>query len=419
METTVRPRTESDRIFRFFLTAAALLLGAAVLAEPSPELLRGLVRIITHEAGLITDPIVTGGLGAALLNTALVLLCGIALVRGHRLPFTGATIACLLMLTGFSLLGKNILNIQPFLLGTWLYTRFARETFASYVYLSLFGTCLSPMASYVYHNMEGPGAWLAMWTIGTAIGFFLPPIAAYTVRIHQGYNLYNVGFSAGFAGMAAASVLRGFGVTFETEGSWSASAHLPLTGLLLLLFLGLIAWGAGLGCRPGDYRRLLRHSGRMVADFVVLDGLPVTLVNMGLCGLVGLGYYLLTGVPLSGPMACCLLSLCGFAAFGKHLKNILPVMAGAVSMALLMHTSLRDQPVLLGCVFCTGLAPVAGQFGPVWGFIAGCLHMAVVLNTAFLHGGMNLYNNGFAAGLVCVVLIPLIEALRTGPEEET
>ena len=31
---------------------------------------------------------------------------------------------------------------------------------------------------------------------------------------------------------------------------------------------------------------------------------------------------------------------------------------------------------------------------------------------------MNLYNNGFAAGLVCVLLLPIIEALRSRSKEE-
>ena len=412
-----KAHTTSDQIFCLLLATAAAVICAAVIAEPSAEIFRGLLRIVTHEAGLITDPIVTGGLGAALLNMGLVLLCGITLARVQRLPFTGATISCLLMVAGFALLGKNILNIQPILLGTWLYSRFVREPFAKYVYLSLFGTCLSPMASYMFHTMDGAAAWLSMWGIGLIIGFFLPPIAAYTVRIHQGYNLYNVGFSAGFVGLAVASVLRGFSVTFETEGSWNSEFYPLLTGLMALLFLSMMIWGLLRGCRLKDYRDLFRHPGRAVADFVVLDGLPVTLVNMGVCGLIGLSYYLLLGVPLSGPMVCCLMSLCGFSAFGKHPVNILPVMLGAVSCAHLMHVSLKSPSVLLACIFCTGLAPISGQFGPVWGFIAGGIHVAVVLNTGFLHGGMNLYNNGFAAGLVCVILIPLIEALRAARKD--
>ena len=146
-------RTRREASARIGLAAAAL---AAVIAEPSLELFRGLWRIVTSEAGLITDPIVTGGLGAALLNTGLVLLWGIAIARFQKLPFTGATIACLMMLAGFAFLGKNILNIQPILLGTWLYCRFTHETFAKYVYLGMYATCLSPMVSHAWASLCPP-----------------------------------------------------------------------------------------------------------------------------------------------------------------------------------------------------------------------------------------------------------------------
>ena len=407
-----KARSTSDYIYHILLLMSLVLIAAAVIAEPSLELIKGLWRIMTHEAGLITDPIVTGGLGAALLNTGLVLLGGVKIARYQKLPFTGATISCLMMVAGFALIGKNILNMLPIVFGTWLFAQFSGENFVRYVYLSLFGTCMSPMVSYVLCSFEGSLRWVAALGVGVIIGFFLPPIAAYTTRIHQGYNLYNAGFSAGFVGMAVASVMRGFGMEFETEGSWSEDSHLFLLVLMLLMFGGMILWGIRKGCRLKNYRKLFRHSGRAIADFVVLDDLPVTLVNMGVCGMIGLACYLLIGVPLNGPLVCCLMSLSGFAAFGKHPKNILPVMAGAVGMAMAMSTSLQSPSVLLACIFCTGLAPIAGQFGPGWGMIAGALHMAIVLNTGALHGGMNLYNNGFTAGLVCVIMIPLIEALN-------
>ena len=77
-----------------------------------------------------------------------------------------------------------------------------------------------------------------------------------------------------------------------------------------------------------------------------------------------------------------------------------------------------DTPaVLVATYLCTGLAPIAGQFGVFWGFLAGFMHMTIVQHTAFLHGGMNLYNNGFAAGLTCVLMLPIIQALRPEPEE--
>ena len=53
-----------------------------------------------------------------------------------------------------------------------------------------------------------PGWWCipAMLFSGVAIGFFVPPIAGYTVKIHQGFDLYNVGFAAGFLGLGIASI---------------------------------------------------------------------------------------------------------------------------------------------------------------------------------------------------------------------
>lgn len=109
----------------------------------------------------------------------------------------------------------------------------------------------------------------------------------------------------------------------------------------------------------------------------------------------------------------------GFGAFGKHPKNVLPVMGGAVLAALLLVAVPVTSPgVLLATLLCTCLAPVAGQFGWGWGVAAGFIHMTIVQNTSILHGGMNLYNNGFAAGLVCILLIPIIKSISPEPEED-
>ena len=35
--------------------------------------------------------------------------------------------------------------------------------------------------------------------------------------------------------------------------------------------------------------------------------------------------------------------------------------------------------------------------------------MAMCLNVGYLHGGINLYNNGFSGGFVAAVLAPLLE----------
>ena len=148
-----------DQQIRQFLglTLCVVLAVFAFAVQPPADLFRGFWRILISDAGLITDPAVTGGAGAALLNAALVLALSTALVYGMHLPVTGLTFACLFMMAGFSLLGKNILNILPVLLGGWLYARFQGEPFSKYVYQTLFATCLSPLVSFWLVHL--PGAW--------------------------------------------------------------------------------------------------------------------------------------------------------------------------------------------------------------------------------------------------------------------
>lgn len=43
------------------------------------------------------------------------------------------------------------------------------------------------------------------------------------------------------------------------------------------------------------------------------------------------------------------------------------------------------------------------------GMIVGFIHTSMVLNIDVLHGGLNLYNNGFSGGLVAMMIIPLLD----------
>ena len=54
----------------------------------------------------------------------------------------------------------------------------------------------------------------------------------------------------------------------------------------------------------------------------------------------------------------------------------------------------------------------AGQFGWKYGILAGVIHVNIVTNIGYLHGGLNLYNNGLAGGFVAMILIPLITTFK-------
>ena len=66
--------------------------------------------------------------------------------------------------------------------------------------------------------------------------------------------------------------------------------------------------------------------------------------------------------------------------------------------------------MLLGFDLLT-LAPIAGRFGWHWGIVAGFVHSSAALSVGSVHAELKLYNNGFAAGIVAAVLVPVIIAV--------
>ena len=87
-------------------------------------------------------------------------------------------------------------------------------------------------------------------------------------------------------------------------------------------------------------------------------------------------------------------------------------MMGATVMSYFTLYNTQDTTILIAILFVTALVPIAGHYGKIAGFIAGALHLTLVVNIGFLHGGINLYNKGFAAGLVAAILVPFLEALH-------
>lgn len=139
-----------DRLYLVPLAVAGILLVFAVIAQPDISLLTGLWHIQLSEAGLITDPMATGGVGSALLNAALILLICTILIRAMKLPFTGVTFACLFMMAGFAMLGKNLVNIAPIVLGGWLYARYRGEPFSQYIYMTCSARALPPWSAFCW-----------------------------------------------------------------------------------------------------------------------------------------------------------------------------------------------------------------------------------------------------------------------------
>lgn len=157
--------------------------------------------------------------------------------------------------------------------------------------------------------------------------------------------------------------------------------------------------------------KLNRRVGRLPDDFVIKYGRRASFFNMGLMGVVYLSIILSMGFELNGPIAGGLLSIIGFSAFGKHLRNSLPIAAGVILAAYLSSQATTGVGVALSLLFGTALAPLAGYYGVLVGIFSGFLQYNVSQSMLGLHLGLSLYNNGFSSGFVAGFLVPILETL--------
>jgi len=392
----------------------AFIVFGFLMSSPG-EILNGLIEIITTRDALITDYIGVGGIGAAFVNAGLLTCLACLLYRITQASISGASIASLFLLLGFSLFGKNLLNVWPIIAGVWLYAKFRNESFAAYINIAFFGCALAPIFSEIlYSTAISPSVSipLALFT-ALLLGFILSPVATQLFKAHAGFNLYNIGFTAGVIGTLVVALYKSYGYVPDPVMIWTSENQGILTGFLVILFLSMLIVGIFLDRQSlGQLSTLVKLSGQAPSDFVAIVGLGATMVNMGLCGLLGLAYLLVIGADLNGPTIGGILTIVGFAAFGKHPLNIVPIMAGIFLGSLAKPWNINDPAIVLATLFGTTLAPISGQFGWQWGIVAGFLHSSAALTVGFNHAGLNLYNNGFAAGIVAAVMVPVIIAVK-------
>lgn len=414
MEKTKLLEKLKDHTLSIFCGLTVALFWVAAFYFDSPKgILQGMVEIVLSRDALITDYFELAGMGAAFFNAGLVMLLGMILVWANKIPYTGLTLAALFINAGFALWGKNPVNVFPIILGVWLYAKLQGVPFARYIYNALFATCLGPFVTeMVYLLPFEPKINLALAIlIGIFIGFAISPLAMHTASMHMGYSLFNVGFAAGILAFAMFCVLKSVGIESEAVFIWKTGRNPVVMAGSLIYFA--VAFGIGVILQNGSIDgiiKIMRHPGRAVADFVMMDGPGTTLMNMGIMGLVAEVYVICIGADLNGPILGSILTVFGFAAFGAHLRNYIPVMLGVCLSTFFTKYDLTSPGILIASLFVVGISPIAGQFGPVIGMMAGALHAAIVTCTSTLYGGLNLYNNGFSAGWVAIIMIPMTES---------
>ncbi|MEG1808121.1 MAG: DUF1576 domain-containing protein, partial [Cetobacterium sp.] len=174
------------------------------------NVMEGFIKILTSPTVLITDFLVVGGMGATFLNAFLIFIFNYTLMRLLGTPLNGIAIASFFTVFGFSFFGKNILNILPFYVGGILYSKYEHIEFKDILVTISFTSALAPFISEVAFNIHvlSEYAYINAIVLGILIGFIVTPLAKKMAGFHEGFNLYNLGFTGGILGAVIASVLK-------------------------------------------------------------------------------------------------------------------------------------------------------------------------------------------------------------------
>ena len=378
------------------------------------EILNGLKEIILSPDILITDYMHVGGIGAALVNASLTSFCSLLLLTLIGIKPNGSTIMSLWLMTGFSLLGKNVFNIWPIIIGVYLFSKYQKEPFLNYILVALLGTSLSPIVSYISFesNNYEPLSIILGILLGIIVGFILPPIASYSIKAHNGYNLYNIGFASGLLATLLMSIMRGLGINLNSRLLWHTGSNKILFILMFICCIYLIIVGLIYGKNnKRNLSNINKQTGRLISDFYLIFG-ESTYINMGILGILSTLFVILIGGDLNGATICGIFTIIGFGGFGKNIRNTIPIIIGATIAGIFNVNEINSPSLLLSILFSTTLAPISGKFGWKYGILAGMIHVNIVANIGYLHGGLNLYNNGLAGGFVAMILIPLITTFK-------
>ena len=426
----IRSMSEGEFLKLFFAFFTAAFLIAAVIMPDRASMLTGLWQILSQPSKLSTNYFFIGGYSATFLNMGLVgLICLLLYIVFKATPTNVSTLAFVLTL-GFGSWGINILNIWPTIFGVMIYCIVKKEKFGANVNAMLFSTGIAPLITDLmirYPNAEAIGfnleGILIALAVGFFIGFFLPAGLANSPKVHKGFDLYSAALPVGMtAFFLNATLFKTLGVALPAgadAAQLQVASRLTVNTFCILLFGACILIAFALGCRPKDYWQLISDP-ELVTNFSSTYGNPVFLMNVGVFGLFILGYYNLIGASFNGVtfgIIFCMLATCNS---GSHPGNVWPIMLGYIVASTVCGLisplvggtftfAVNAQAICVGLCYANGLSPIADKYGWRYGFLAAVMHYLLVTSVPTLHGGYCLYNGGFTAALICIILVPSLE----------
>ncbi len=434
----IREMSESDFLKCFFALFSLCFIVAAFLMPDRSNMLSGLWQICSQPAKISTNDFALGGYAATFLNMGLLGLIFWALFVALKATANNVSTLGFILTVGFGSWGITVLNIWPTILGVVIYCLVKKEKLGANVNAMMFSTGIAPIISDLlirYPNAEVvgfnlPGLVLTL-LVGIFIGFTMPAGLGHAPNVHKGMNLYSAAVPVCFtAFFLNAALYKTMGIALPAVDSDLTVASTAIANSFCCVVFGLCIVGAlVLGCKPKDYWQLLKAP-EHVASVSGKLGTPVFLMNVGVYGLFILAYYNLIGATFNGVtfgIVFCMLCTCNS---GSHPGNVWPIMLGYVLASTVCGwlsalaggtyaMAINAQAICVGLCYANGLSPIVSKYGWAHGMLAAVMHFLLVTSVPNMHGGFCLYNGGFTAAIICLLLVPQLERFcRTKAERK-
>ena len=422
----LKTMSESSFLKLFMAFISACFIVGAFFMPDRAQMISGFWTILSSPAKISTNYFDLGGYAATFLNMGLVGVVLLVLYVVFKATCNNVSTFAFILTVGFSSWGMNVINILPSMLGVVLYCLVKKEKMN--VNAMIFSTGIAPLLSDLlvrYPNAEVVGfnlpGLVVTLIVGVFIGFLIPAGLGHAPQVHKGFDLYSAAVPVCFiAFFLNATLYKTMGIDLPGVTSDLTVASQSTVNIFCAVVFGLCVVGAlAMGCKPKDYVKLLTSKDH-VANISGTMSREVFLMNVGIYGLFILAYYNAIGASFNGVtfgIIFCMLCTCNS---GSTPANVWPIMAGYVLFsaafgwlsALAGGTyamTINAQAIAIGLCFANGLSPVASKYGWFWGIVAGGLHFLLVTSVPNMHGGYCLYNGGFTAAVICVLMIPVLE----------
>ena len=414
----------------FFGFVSACFILATFLMPDRDTMLTGLWAILSQPLKISTNCFDLGGYAGTFLNMGLVGLIFLGLFIVLKGTPNNVSTLGFLLTVGFSAWGISALNVWPTMLGVALYCLLKKEKLSANINAMMFSTGIAPLISDLlvrYPHAETVGFNLAglivTLIVAVLIGFGVSAGLSHAPQVHKGFDLYSAAVPVCFiAFFLNATLYKTIGIALPAApGAETLAVADPLAvNLFCIVMFGACVVGAlALGCKPKDYLALLKAENH-VTNISGTLGKEVFLMNVGVFGLFILAYYNAIGATFNAVtlgVIFCMLCTCNS---GSHPGNVWPIMLGYLVGSFVFGwlsqlaggtyaMTINAQVIVIGLCFANGLSPISSKYGWFWGAVSAVMHFLLVTSVPNMHGGFCLYNGGFTAAVICVLLVPVLE----------